>query len=117
MTDSIPANKVPNSRISSDSVPASCLARLSQFVAAQMGLQFPPERWTGLQRGICSATAEFRVTAVEACIAWLTSSPLTKRQIEMLASHLTVGETYFFREKKSLEVLEERILPALIRSR
>jgi chemotaxis protein methyltransferase CheR len=42
---------------------------------------------------------------------------LTHTQIEVLASHLTVGETYFFREKKSLEALEDHILPELLRAR
>lgn len=34
-----------------------------------------------------------------------------------MASCLTVGETYFFREKRSLEVLEKDIVPELIRTR
>jgi chemotaxis protein methyltransferase CheR len=34
-----------------------------------------------------------------------------------LANALTIGETYFLREQRSIEVLEEKILPDLIRSR
>jgi len=45
------------------------------------------------------------------------SSALTQRELETLASHLTVGETYFFREKSSLEVFEQQIVPELIRTR
>ena len=37
--------------------------------------------------------------------------------MEVLASHLTIGETYFFRERRSLEILEERIVPDLLRTR
>ena len=51
----------------------------------------------------------------EAYVQWLLSSPLTRREIETLASHLTVGETYFFREKRSFDILEEQVLPELIR--
>ncbi len=36
---------------------------------------------------------------------------------EILANHLSVGETYFFRERRSLEILEEEILKPLLRSR
>ncbi len=93
------------------------LSRLSKSVAAQMGLHFPRERWLDLERGIGSAAREFGFQDAESCIQWLVSSPLTKNQIEILASHLTVGETYFFREKKSFEILEDHILPELIRSR
>ena len=93
------------------------LSRLSEFVTTQMGLHFPRDRWRDLERGIVSASGEFRFNNAESCIESLVSSPLTKNQIETLASHLTVGETYFFREKKSLDALESRILPELIRLR
>jgi chemotaxis protein methyltransferase CheR len=93
------------------------LSRLSEFVAAQMGLHFPKERWSDLERGIVSAAGEFGFDDTESCVEALISSPLTQNQIETLASHLTVGETYFFREKKALEILEEQILPELIRLR
>ncbi|HEY9593002.1 MAG TPA: CheR family methyltransferase, partial [Spirochaetia bacterium] len=38
-------------------------------------------------------------------------------EIEKLARHLTVGETYFFRDKDSFDALQWGILPDLIRSR
>ena len=93
------------------------LFHLSEFVAAQIVLHFPRERWHDLERGIRSAAPELGFKDVESCIRWLISSPLTRNQIEILASHLTVGETYFFRDKRSFEILEEHILPELIRSR
>ncbi len=93
------------------------LSQLSKSVAKQMGLHFPRERWADLERGICSAAREFDFEDVESCIQWLISSPQTKKTIELLASYLTIGETYFFRENKTFKVLEEQILPELIRSR
>ncbi len=93
------------------------LSQLSDFVAARMGLHFPRERWHDLERGITSAAREFGFADTESCIQWLLSSPLKSSQIEILARHLTVGETYFFREKKSFEILEEHIFPELIRGR
>ena len=93
------------------------LPRLSEFVAAQMGLHFPPERWRDLERGVISAAREFGFADTEAFAQWLLTSPLTRNRVEVLASYLTVGETYFFREKRAFELLEEGILPELIRSR
>jgi len=93
------------------------LSQLSEFVTTYMGLHFPKERWRDLERGVCSAVNEFGFDDVQSCVQWLMTSPLTKNQIEILASHLTVGETYFFREKKSFEILKEHILPELIRAR
>ncbi|HWP47218.1 MAG TPA: CheR family methyltransferase [Candidatus Limnocylindrales bacterium] len=93
------------------------LSQFSEFISSQLGLYFPKERWNDLERGISSASREFGFEDVGLCIQWLMSSPPTRDQIEILAVHLTIGETYFFREKKSFEILEEYILPELIRSR
>lgn len=93
------------------------LSQFSDFIAARIGLHFPPERWRDLERGIGSAARDFALGDAQACVTWLLSAPLTHGQIEILASHLTVGETYFFREKRSLGVLEERIFPELLRAR
>lgn len=93
------------------------LARLSDFVETSMGLHFPPARLGDLERGICSAAGEFGFNTVESCIEWLLSSPVSHSQIETLASHLTVGETYFFRDTKVFEILETHILPEIINAR
>lgn len=98
-------------------LPDSLLSRLSDFLAWQMGLHFPRERWRDLERGIGAASREAGYAQAEAFIHWLLAAPLTRTQIEGLASHLTVGETYFFREKGSLDILEQQILPELLRAR
>ncbi len=92
------------------------LARLSEFVAARMGLHFPKERRRDLERGINAASRDLELEDGKSCIEWLLSSSPTRSQIEILANHLTVGETYFFRDKKLFKTLEELILPELIRS-
>lgn len=92
-------------------------SQLSELIAARMGLYFPKARWHDLERGIASAAPEFGLKDVESCIQWLLSSPWTQGQISTLAAHLTVGETYFFREKRGVDLLEEHILPELIGSR
>src|SRR3990172_7130252 len=96
-------------------LPDSLLSRLSDFLASQIGLHFPRERWRDLERGIAAASRESGYAEAEAYIHWLLTAPLTRTQIEGLASHLTVGETYFFREQRSLDILEQQILPQLLR--
>jgi chemotaxis protein methyltransferase CheR len=93
------------------------LSALSEFVAAHMGLYFPRERLRELERGMGSAAAEFGFDDVEACVQWLLSAPLTKAQIEILASHLTIGETYFFRDHALFELLREQVVPEIVRQR
>lgn len=98
-------------------LPPPLLSCLSEFVATQTGLHFPPERWADLERGIAAAAPDFNFSDFESCARWLLSAPLTRRMNEVLASHLSVGETYFFREKQSLEILGEQILEQLLQSR
>ena len=100
-----------------NSISDTLLSQISNFVAAQIGLHFPMERWADLERGIRSAANELGFKKAESCVQWLVSSPVTKKQIEILANHLTIGETYFFRGKKNFEIFEKRIFPELIRSR
>ena len=98
-------------------LPSPLLSRLSEFVGARTGLYFPRERWDDLERGIAAAAADFNFSDGEQCVHWLLSAPPTRRMHEVLATHLSIGETYFFREKRSLEILVENILPPLLQSR
>ena len=98
-------------------LPRSLLSELSEFVAARLGLYFPEERWGDLDRGVAAAAREFGFPDAESCARRLLSASLTRSHIEVLASQLTVGETYFFRERQSLEILEQHIVPELLRRR
>jgi len=93
------------------------LAELSTFVADRLGLNFPPERWGDLERLANAAGKEFGFGDLAAFLAWLLSAAPTGKQIEMLAPHLTISETYFFREPQIFEALRDPILPDLIRER
>ena len=93
------------------------LGEVSDFIAERMGLHFPEERWPDMARGLKAAGEDLGFEYPHACLGWLRSRELTTRQIEALASHLTVGETYFFRDPASFEVLEREILTPLIARR
>src|SRR5438876_7981990 len=79
------------------------LSQISEFVAKQTGLHFPRERWGDLERGVRSAAPEFDAPDAGSCAQRLLSAPLARNQIEILASALTVGETYFFRDQDERE--------------
>ena len=93
------------------------LSQLSEFVSCELGLQFPQNRWHDLERRTVHAARDLGFKNTEACVQWLLSSRVSRSEIEILASHLTIGETYFFREKPGFDALEFQILPGLIRSR
>jgi chemotaxis protein methyltransferase CheR len=92
-------------------------SRLSELIAARLGLHFPPERKTDLMRGLAAAASEFGLADAAACADWLLSASLTREELHALATHLTVGETYFFRERKAFEALAMQVIPQLIERR
>src|SRR6266404_942143 len=98
-------------------LPDQLLSRFSELVASETGLHFPRERWPDLERGVRSVACDVGAADGEAWLHQIFSKPLARAEIEILASALTVGETYFFREKRSFEILSERVLPPLIAAR
>ena len=91
--------------------------QLSESLSAQMGFHLSAERRGDFERGIAVAASAFGMESAHACASWLLSAPLSRSQIETLARCLTVGETYFFRDHPSFEVLQNHILPELVAAR
>ena len=99
------------------SAPAVLLEQFSHYIAEHIGLHFPRERWKDLERNTGNAAKELGFKNSEAFIEYALTSSLSSRQADILASNLTVGETYFYREKKAFDALENYILPELLASR
>ena len=98
--------------------PPETLAAFSRFVEARLGLHFPLNRLSDLERGLKGLAADLGFDDAEACARHLMASPrISLPQMELLAAHLTIGETYFFRDPKAFEALETIALPALLRAR
>jgi chemotaxis protein methyltransferase CheR len=93
------------------------MAQLSEFVASHIGLHFPPSAWRDLERGAAATAAELGLSGPDEFVRLLLTPPLVPERVQVLAQYLTIGETYFFREKPALDALEHRILPELIAAR
>jgi len=93
------------------------LREISVFIAKRLGLDFSEDRWPDLQGKLETAAGELGFDHPGAYARWLTKGELTVRDLETLAGYLTVGETYFFRDSASFEVLERKLLPALVAQR
>jgi chemotaxis protein methyltransferase CheR len=70
-----------------------------------------------LRHNLTSAASEFGYNNINGFIKWLLSTPLNKKQMEILAAHLTISETYFWREPQVFSALTDSILPELINSK
>ncbi|MCX6327909.1 MAG: tetratricopeptide repeat protein [Bacteroidia bacterium] len=93
------------------------LSMVCEAIASRMGLHFPVERWAMLRRNLVLAAREFGFHNMTGFIQWLLSAPLNKEQTDILAAHLTISETYFWREPQVFTALTDFILPELIRSK
>jgi chemotaxis protein methyltransferase CheR len=89
----------------------------ARFIARTMGLHFTCERLPELERKMTSLGSQAGFPDVEKYLLWLMSAPLSREQLETLARTLTIGETYFLRDPRSYQVLEEELLPKLIAAR
>ncbi|HSI11342.1 MAG TPA: CheR family methyltransferase [Chthoniobacter sp.] len=88
--------------------------RASERIADTMGLHFPEGRRADLQRGLDRAAGEFGCVDGAALAEWMLATELSAAQLRSLASYLTVGETYFLRERKTFEALAQHVLPPLL---
>ncbi|MGB4782919.1 CheR family methyltransferase [Candidatus Methylomirabilis sp.] len=84
------------------------------LIAGRLGLDFSKGRQADLERGLVQACRISSVSAPETYLAWLATLPDESAEWRRLASHLTVGETYFFRDRALFEALEQHVLPSLI---
>ncbi|MCI0407904.1 MAG: chemotaxis protein CheR [Acidobacteria bacterium] len=87
------------------------------LIASRLGLDFSKGRQADLERGLVRACRTSSVSAPETYLAWLTTLPDESTEWRRLASHLTVGETYFFRDRALFEALEQQVIPSLISAR
>lgn len=98
-------------------VPETQWAELRARLTATTGLHFTDHRQDDMLRCLASAAEEFGFEDIAACVDWLLSAPLTQAQLQVLASHFTIGETYFFRDMEMFRVLERNLLPEMISQR
>jgi len=89
------------------------LLQFGTFLAGHIGLNFEGNRMAELERGIRKAAPIFGHDDPAACIQWLMAGNLSMKQMEILSSFLTVGETYFFRERETFACFEQKILPQI----
>jgi len=94
------------------------LISIAEIIQETIGLSFSAKRLVDLERGVLAVARELKIKEDIECIyLWITTNKLSKRELQVFASHLTVGETYFFREALSLNLFVQKIIPELISKR
>jgi chemotaxis protein methyltransferase CheR len=93
------------------------LSKLRAFLLEHMGLLYTEKQDVELCSKIDYASKGFDFENTEKFVEWLLMQNLDASQTKKLATYLTIGETYFFRERKALDYLENNYLPMLIAKR
>ncbi|WML37606.1 CheR family methyltransferase [Clostridium sp. OS1-26] len=99
-----------------DNIPNTVIENISNFIEKKFGLYFSKERFKDLMRGI-SCAAKQKDIDLEKYIDLILENRISEEDIKILASCLTIGETYFFRDKSLFEIMKQKILPDIINSR
>ncbi len=92
----------------------SAIPIIKRRIEELLGLHFAENQWTHLERNLAQVARalQFDNTHQDIC-KWITQKQIPQEELEILAHHLTVGETYFFREKAGLNLLVDKIIPAI----
>ncbi|MBE0644824.1 MAG: hypothetical protein IH600_12140 [Bacteroidetes bacterium] len=90
------------------------LASVLHKIDTLLGLRYQPHQWSDLLRLLKPAARELGFTDSSIFLTWLANSDQDENMIRVLAKHLTIGESYFFREIVVFSILREQLLPALL---
>lgn len=93
------------------------LNQIREFLLTKLGLDYQKKRERELYSKLSKAAKDFSFRDTNKFIDWLLQQQLNDSQTKLLASSLTIGETYFFREHKALDYIKQVHLPDLIRQR
>ncbi|MBR9974185.1 MAG: hypothetical protein KFF77_01265 [Bacteroidetes bacterium] len=90
------------------------LPKVLMRLDALLGLRYQPHQWSDLLRLLRPAARELGYGDLNSFLVWLLHGNVGEDAIDVLAKHLTIGESYFFREIVVFSILREKILPELI---
>lgn len=93
------------------------LREFCTYLNKNTGLYYPEERWHDLEKKIIAIKSSFGFEDTAACLKWLIKNPLDREKLDILTFHLTIGETYFFRDRHIFATLEQKIIPDIVRCR
>lgn len=92
-------------------------AQARDLIARRLGLDFPERLAADLERKLIEASRAAGARDAARYVASLGALPEDSPEWQQFACHLTVGETYFFRDPAIFSALENEVLPELIELR
>lgn len=99
-----------------NNISGKTLKSISNFIEEKFGLCFTEERANDVIRALSNASKQKNVH-IEEYISLILLNKLSQKDLIALATCLTIGETYFFRDTNLFKILREKLLPDIINSR
>lgn len=98
-------------------MPDNLLQKIKELVASDLGLDFLSSRDYDIEKGLISFGHEHGIKGGDRTllVKWLETIDWNREKLDHLARYLTVGETFFFREKPHLDVFREVLIPELVK--
>jgi chemotaxis protein methyltransferase CheR len=80
---------------------------LARRIEEEMGLAFPAGKRRSLQGAVRRMAESGGFDDAGSCVEWLLAGSWDEQKADLCAHHLTIGETYFFREPRAFELLSD----------
>ncbi len=94
------------------------LFEISKKIVDLLGLSFQPNQFIDLERRLKATAKDLKIDPnISAIYSWISKTDFTNTELNTLSANLTIGETYFFRERKALDLFKNKIIPDLINQR
>lgn len=90
------------------------LLEINNIISNKIGLYFRENDLEQLNKALISVLEKLNFKNAISCLNWLKNNNITKKEIEIFCSYLTVGETYFFRDQEYFSLLENIVIPEKI---
>ncbi|HPP76936.1 CheR family methyltransferase [Methanospirillum sp.] len=100
----------------SDDLNDEAIRKVRAVILNHTGILFDDHHSHDLIRHITSACTDLKIP-LRTCLDQLDNSSFLSRFLEILIHYITIGETYFFRDKNLFLYLRDTLLPDLIRVR
>ncbi len=99
-----------------NNISKNVLHQINNFIETRFGLHFTEKRFNDLIRSISNAAKQKNI-GIEEYTNLILLNKLSQEDIKNLVTCLTIGETYFFRDKKLFDTMRTKILPGIINDR
>ncbi len=95
-------------------IPEPLTDELRKFAAIHTGLHFPPAKNRALKKGVQTTAREIGYEDTFAFVEDLLNGSPTRQMIDQLIKNLTIGETFFFRDKHLFQILRDDIFRGIL---